>query len=113
MSKLFLDKNFTIKKTFALALENHKKNNFKIAQNLYQDILKIDSDHAETHYNLGLIFQRFREIDKAKGAYQKAIQIKPKFVDAHNNLGLVFKELDDIKVNGIEHEVRKVSFEAL
>ena len=31
----------TIKKTFDLAVQNHKKNNFQVAENLYKEVLKI------------------------------------------------------------------------
>jgi len=97
MKKLSSDENIKIKQTFALALENYEKNNFKIAQNLYLDILKINPYHAVTNYNLGLVFQKFREFNKAKDFYQKAINVKPDYVDAHNNLGLMFRELDDLE----------------
>jgi len=97
MKKVSINEKLKIKQIFALALENHEKNNFKIAQNLYQEILKINPNHSETHYNLGLIFQRLGEFDKARNFYKKAIQVKPKYVDALNNLGLMFKELNDAK----------------
>ena len=32
-------KNLTIKETFALAIQNHQNNNFKIAENFYKEIL--------------------------------------------------------------------------
>ena len=32
-------KNLNIEKTFALAVQNHKKNNLKVAENLYKEIL--------------------------------------------------------------------------
>ena len=32
--------NLTIKETFALAVQNHQKNNLKVAENLYKKILK-------------------------------------------------------------------------
>ena len=33
-------KNLKVEKIFALAIENHKKNNFKVAEKLYKKILK-------------------------------------------------------------------------
>ena len=38
--------NLTTKETFALAVQNHQKNNLKIAENLYKEILKINPNHA-------------------------------------------------------------------
>ncbi len=41
-------KNLTTKETFDLAVQNHQKNNFKAADNLYNQILKIDPNHIKT-----------------------------------------------------------------
>ena len=86
-----------IEKKFSLAVENFKKDSFQEAQILFEEILKINPNHAETYYNLGLIYQELREFNKSKEFYQKAIQIKSDYVDAHNNLGLIFRELNDLK----------------
>jgi len=42
-------KNLTIEETFALAFQNHQKNNLKVAENLYKEILEINPNHAATH----------------------------------------------------------------
>ena len=34
-------KNLTTKETFVLAYQNHQKKNFKIAEKLYEEVLKI------------------------------------------------------------------------
>ena len=90
-------KNLTIKETFESALEHQKKNNLKIAKNLYKEILKINPNHVETHNNLGIVFKKSREPQKAINCYKKAIQIHPNYTDAHNNLGIVFKELGELQ----------------
>ena len=41
-------KNLTTKETFSLALQNHKKNNLKIAEKLYKEILNIDGKTYNT-----------------------------------------------------------------
>ena len=51
---------------FPLALENHKKNNFKAAEKIYQNILKIDPFDPVIYYNLALIFEKFKDYIKAK-----------------------------------------------
>jgi Tfp pilus assembly protein PilF len=86
-----------IKEMFSLALENHKKNNFKVAVEIYQNILKIKPYDAVIYYNLGLIFEKYKDYIKAKDFYQKALEIKPNYIGAYNNLGLVYRELDDLK----------------
>ena len=90
-------KSLKIKKMFALAFENYKKKKFKIAENIYKEIIEIDPSHASAHNNLGLIFELFRENKKAINSYQKAIQINPNHVLAYNNIGQVFKELGEYK----------------
>ena len=49
-------KNLTTEETFALAIQNHKKNNLQVAENLYTEILKTNPNHVDAHNNLGIIF---------------------------------------------------------
>ena len=88
-------KNLTTKETFALAVQNHQKNNLQVAENLYKKILKTNPNHASAHNNLGLIFHAYKDFQKARSCYQKAIQIHPNYADAHNNLGITLKELGE------------------
>ena len=48
-------KNMKTKEIFALAIQNHQKNNLKAAENLYNKILEIDSNHIETIFLLGYL----------------------------------------------------------
>ena len=88
-------KNLTTKETFALAAQNQQNNNLKVAENLYKEILKTNSDHAFSHSNLGIIFKQLGENRKAINCFQKTIQINPNHEQAHNNLGVVFNELGE------------------
>jgi len=90
-------KNLTTKEIFALAVQNHQKNNLKIAENLYKKILKKNPNHASSHNNLGLIFHAYKDFQKAKSSYQKAIEIQPNYANAYNNLGLILKALGERK----------------
>ena len=90
-------KNLTTEETFALAVQNHNKNNLQVAENLYKEILKTNPNHVSTHNNLGLVFQKLGELQKARSSYQKAIEIQPNYAIAHNNLGIALKELRDYK----------------
>ena len=85
------------KETFDLAVQNHKKNNFKVAENLYKKVLKTNPNHVDAHNNLGIIFKELGELQKAVDCYQKVIQIQPEDDYAHYNLGLVFKELGELQ----------------
>ena len=88
-------KNLTRKETFDLAVENHKQNNFKTAENLYKEILKTDPDHFESIFLLGSLSAQTKNFNEAKQLLQKAIQINPNYADAHNNFGNVLIELGE------------------
>ena len=88
-------KNLTTEETFALAVQNHQKNNLQVARNLYKKILKINPDHFESIFYLGSLSLQTKNFDQAKPLLQKAIKIQPNFARAHNNLGIVFKELGE------------------
>jgi len=47
-----MKKKLTIQEVFALALQNHKNNNFKTATNLYMEILKAKPNHINAVNNL-------------------------------------------------------------
>ena len=70
-------KNLTTEETFALAIQNHKKNNLQVAENLYKEILKTNPNYVNAHNNLGLVFQKLGDLQKARSCYQKAIEIQP------------------------------------
>ena len=81
--------NLKIKETFASALQNHQRKNFKVAESLYKEILKTKPNHFESVFYLGALLVQTKNFYKAKQLLQKAIQIQPNFVATHNNLGIV------------------------
>ena len=90
-------KNLTTKETFDLAVQNQKKNNFQVAENLYKKVLKINPNHFGSVFLLGSLYAQSNNFDRAKQLLYKAIQINPNFADAHNNLANVLKELKEPK----------------
>jgi len=88
-------KNLTTEETFALAVENQKKNNFQIAENLYKEALKKNPNHFESIYYLGTLLAQTKRFDLAKLLLHKAIQIQPNHADAHYNLGVVLQDLGE------------------
>ena len=90
-------KNLTTKETFALALQHKKKNNLKIAEKLYKEILKTDSNHVDAHNNLGIVFKELGDYQNAIICYKKAIQINPNNVAAYNNLGNILNQLGELE----------------
>ena len=88
-------KNLTTEETFALAVQNHKKNNLQVAENLYNETLKTNPNHVDAHNNLGIVLNELGEHQKAMSCYEKAIQINPNYAGAHNNLGNTLDELGE------------------
>ena len=86
-----------IEETFELAFQNHQKNNFKIAEKLYKQILKKQSDHFKSIFYLGTLSIQTKNFDKAKSCCEKAIQINPNYPEAYHNLGTILQNLGDIE----------------
>jgi len=80
-------KNLTTEETFALAVQNHKKDNLQVAENLYNETLKTNPNYAAAHNNLGIVLNELGEYQKAKSCYEKAIQINSNYAEAYLNLG--------------------------
>ena len=91
------NKNLTIDEVFNLAVKNHQENKTDIAQQLYNQVLKINPNHSQALNNLGVIFKTLGEKQKAKECYEKAIEIDPNYANAHNNLGAIYQELGEIE----------------
>ena len=60
------NKNLTLEETFNLAFKNHQENKTDIAQELYNQVLKIDPNHSQALNNLAVIFTNSKEYQKAK-----------------------------------------------
>ena len=93
-------KNLTTEETFALAVQNKKKNNLQVAENLYNETLKTNTNYVDAHNNLGNILKELGEHQKAMNYYQKVIQIEPNNLTAHwlsmNNFPVIYKNFDEI-----------------
>ena len=60
-----------IEETFELAFQNHKKNNLKIAEKLYKQILEKQPKHFKTIFYLGTLSIQTKKFSKAKSYYEK------------------------------------------
>ena len=59
-----------------------------------QQAVRLSSDDAEAHSNLGNTLRDLGRLTEAEHSVREAIQLKPDFADAHNNLGNVLKDLE-------------------
>ena len=90
--------NLEIKKTLSLAFENHKKENFVIAEKLYKKILKYNPNYFDAIFLLGTLLIQIKNFDEGINLLKKAVLIQPNFADAHHNLGLAFVELKEFNL---------------
>ena len=91
------EKNITTEETFALAVQNHEKSNFKEAEILYRKILNINPDLFKSIHLLGTLSAQIKNFDQAKKFLEKAIEIKNDYSETHCNLGNVLIELGEIQ----------------
>ena len=85
----------TTKDTFNLAIKNHQEGRLDVAQELYNQVLKINPNHSQALNNIAVIFTNLKNYQKAKECYKKAIEINPDYQAAHNNLGTIFTNLKE------------------
>ena len=62
----------------------------------YEAVLAIKPDFAETHNNLGILFQELDQLDASIKHFKEALTIKLDFAEAHNNLGNALRELNQL-----------------
>ena len=91
------NENITIEKLSTSAFQNNQKRDLKVAEKLYKKILKLNPNHFESNFYLGIISAQTNNFNKAKQLLNKAIQIQPNFIDAHYNLGNVQNELGEFE----------------
>lgn len=92
-----MEKNsLNINERLELAVKYHKQQKILEAQNLYFEILKLDTNNYIAHNNLGIIYTLQNELEKAKISFEKALQIRPEYIDAKNSLQTVIQKLNII-----------------
>ena len=96
--------NLTLKETFQVALENYKKKNFLLVENLCNKILSIDSNHFDSLVLLSNIAAMGSNYPKAKELLEKADETKPNNLSVLNNLGTACKEMGKPKEAMIFYE---------
>ena len=85
------------KETFALALQHHKKKSYKIAEDLYEKLLKINPYHFEVIFLLGSLQIQTKNFIKATQLLKRATQIQSNHKSAHNYLGIAFYKLGEFQ----------------
>jgi tetratricopeptide (TPR) repeat protein len=76
---------------------------FSVAFNLLasveyrEQVLQIQPEYAEAHYNLGLALGQAGRIQEAIGEFEQALRIRPDYVQARANLGIVLAQAGRIQ----------------
>ena len=81
---------FGLREKFADALRNHQTGNLSRAEQLYQEILKVDARHADALHLRGVLAYQIGCVDEAVNLISEAITILSDQHAFHSNLGLAF-----------------------
>lgn len=76
----------------AEAIRHLQSGNMQLAERIYGQILELDQNHAEAHYNLGIAIAHRGDLDEAVACWQRAIDLKPDFSDAYQSQGFVLQK---------------------
>ena len=74
-------KDIKIEEDLNIALQNHRKNNFQIAEKIYRKILKAYPDDFQSIFHLGTLFLQTKKF-KLNHRSNKCILVPPKFINA-------------------------------
>ena len=101
--------NFQARRQLAVLLTDCGFNDEALKNLIY--LSKIFTNDSEIFYNLGIVYEKLKNLKKAKESYEKAIEIEPEAMDAIYNLGLVCTDLKkfDIAIKCFEKVISKDS----
>ena len=89
------NKNLSLEQMLSLAFKNHKDNNFRIAENLYTKIIKINPNQFDAVFLLGSLWFQTKNYKDSIRMLTNAIKINPKNINPYQNLGAVFVEIGE------------------
>ena len=81
-----------IKKALVLASKSLKDQNYTQAQEYFEQAIKLDPKSWTIQNNLGIIYKKLGQYQKAIDIFQKIIDNNPKIPEPHNNLANIFKD---------------------
>ncbi len=82
----------TVAEAVARAMRYHQAGDLAHAEQMYREILRVDSSRGEVWFLLGLACQALRRIEEAVTCYQQSISLISTFAEAHNNLGVALED---------------------
>jgi len=107
LQKLLQDdpSNFQARRELAILLANNGFNEEALSNLQYLE--KYFPEDCELQYNIGILYEKNKDLDKAEAAYRKALEINPQ-EDFYYNLGevLMEKELWDDAINAFKEVLK-------
>jgi predicted O-linked N-acetylglucosamine transferase (SPINDLY family) len=82
----------TIPEALAIAIQHHRAGRLQTAEQIYRQVLAVESNHAGAHHLLGVIAAQTGKLDEAVVCWRRSIDLNPDFADVHNNLGNALRD---------------------
>jgi tetratricopeptide (TPR) repeat protein len=82
----------TISEELQRANQYHRAGCFDQAKQIYEQILKLQPEHPEALYGLGILAQQSGQLQTAEELLRKTLQLKPDYLNARINLGNLLQE---------------------
>lgn len=86
-----------------------RNNDWKNEDNLWVSMIKTSPSSAQNHLNLGDMYGRHGNLQKAAEEFRRAIELKPNYADAYHNLANVYLQMGKID-EGIENYKEAIKF---
>jgi tetratricopeptide (TPR) repeat protein len=64
------------------------------AEKEYREALRINTDYAEAHNNLGALLGELKRYEEAEQECKEALRINPDYAEAYGNLGILLMDLN-------------------
>jgi len=94
----------TIAEALSLAVRHHLAGNLRLAEQLYQQILQTDPDHADAHHLIGVVAYQTGRFELAINAIRQALTLNPQVGAYHSNLGLAQEGLGQLEEAVASHQ---------
>ena len=85
-----------IRQSLALAVQHHNAGDLPKAEDIYRQILQVDSNQPVALHFLGLAAHQAGKNETAVELITKALVINPDYAEAHSNLGLALQNLGQL-----------------